>query len=662
MVEVIETDNVGKLFTNVAFLSDEGALSCVLTADYKKNRVGVKVVTYWEDAAREAQMGTLLKDNPFFLKIIAVVKTNEDIKDIKPIFSKFSDKCKEQVNGNVSFIVMEFLEKWKNLDKFTKDMSPEDVRAVMFDVVVALAYANSRVAYQHNDLKQGNIMCREIKPPKDVVYQLGSDVFVIPNKKYEVKIIDIGSGSVFELFNSDIFTRNYLPLDILPDNDEEDPSNKDLIERTFYHDYAAIAVMMIELLTQQPIKNLKEFDLSKSTFDTLTNLVLQRLISQGEIERLIFCETPAKFKKTDLQTFGYGFANAIYHPYFAFFYWKKAVVPEEALKFEEPGQYRTDITSVSKKLETIQKKLPVTDNDIVRDNVRKIVNTLYINYDKDWKNVSSAEAKKFLDQYWSKLLEVLQRHEELTRVNIFKDEELLPRRVETTKKKNKVTYKITYVVGFAGENLGSTEVKLEGFKEGIVIPLKRKGAYFDGEDFRVKVAPSLVYFTVFMKLLNGEDIDGKIPEFQQAYDALQNPKQGITQTEFSQLVRDTLSSLNSAYTFDPIKAAMLLESLERNNDYLIADGVFDFDKIRTELYEPIVSASQQHIELTNIREHLQFDKELHEHWSNDFTQQTKYLHTLSVVADMIGKASFPLEQQERCYVEWQDRRGQTINI
>jgi len=661
MVEVIETDNVEKLFTNVEFLSDEGALSCILTADYKKERVVVKVVEYWEDAAKEAQMGTLLSDNPFFLKIIAVVKTNKNIEQFKKIFSKFSDKCKAQVRGNVSFIVMEFLKGWKTLDKYTKDITPDDVRAIMFDIVVALAYANSRVAYQHNDLKQGNIMCRKFDKPKDVVYQLGSDVFVIPNKKYEVKIIDIGSGSVFQLFNSDIFTRNYLPLDILPDNDTDDPPNKLLIGRVFYHDYAAIAVMMIELLTQQPIKNLKAFDLSKSTFDTLTNLVLQRLISQGEIERLIFCETPAKFKKTDLQTFGYGFANAIYHPYFAFYYWKKAAVPETALKFEEPGQYRTDMTSVSKKLEELQKKLPVTDNDIVRDNVRKIVNTLYTTSDKDWKSVSKAQVETFLNQYWKKLLEVLQRHEELVRVNIFKGDNRLPWKVVSKKVKKKTTSEIIYVIGFAGKKEGSTEVKVEGY-EGDVIPLTRNGAFFDGEDFRIQVAPLLVYFTVFMKLLNGEDIDGKISAFQQAYDALQNPKKDITQTEYSQLVRDTLSSLNSAYIFDPIKAAMLLESLERNNDYLIADGVFDFDKIRTELYEPIVSASQQHIELANIRDHLQFDKELHEHWSNDFTQQTKYLHTLSVVADMIGKASFPLEQQERCYVEWQDRRGQTINI
>jgi len=95
MVEVIETDDIDKVFDDVKLLSASGGTSCVMTGIYKKEKRVLKVFSDLEAAEREAKMGHLLQDNPFFVKIFALVKSNQKVEKTKVGQAMDGSDCKK---------------------------------------------------------------------------------------------------------------------------------------------------------------------------------------------------------------------------------------------------------------------------------------------------------------------------------------------------------------------------------------------------------------------------------------------------------------------------------------------------------------------------------------------------------------------------------------
>lgn len=100
-----------------------------------------------------------------------------------------------------------------------------------------------------------------------------------------------------------------------------------------------------------------------------------------------------------------------------------------------------------------------------------------------------------------------------------------------------------------------------------------------------------------------------------------------------------------------------LESIEHHPKFIIpeADNVFDTVAISDELYIPLREAVVQHPELAKVATHLGIEKPLFEYPLVDMTKrsnQVRYLHTLSVLAEMIESRDITQEKIERCFVEW----------
>lgn len=108
----------------------------------------------------------------------------------------------------------------------------------------------------------------------------------------------------------------------------------------------------------------------------------------------------------------------------------------------------------------------------------------------------------------------------------------------------------------------------------------------------------------------------------------------------------------------PKKAkSSILEAIEHHPSFIIpeADNVFDTVSISEELYIPLREAVLQHPELTKVATHLGIDKPLFEYPLVDMTKrsnQIRYLHTLSVLAEMIESKVITQDKIERCFVEW----------
>lgn len=114
-----------------------------------------------------------------------------------------------------------------------------------------------------------------------------------------------------------------------------------------------------------------------------------------------------------------------------------------------------------------------------------------------------------------------------------------------------------------------------------------------------------------------------------------------------------------------------LESIEHHPSFIIpeADNVFDTLAISEELYVPIREAVSKHPELTKVASHLGIDKPLFDYPLVDMTKrsnQIRYLHTLSVLAEMVESQNITPEKIERCFVEWpptpQYRMGEVNEI
>ena len=673
MVEVIETDDIDKVFTNVKLLSASGGTSCVMTGIYKNEERVLKVFSDLEAAEREAKMGHLLQDNPFFVKMFALVKSNQKVEKTKVGQAMNDSDCKKIIRGKVWIVVMEYLKGWQSLFEWKESIESaldrEDIRSIFFDVVLAMSYANSKVGFQHNDLKPENIMCIDDKP---VCYELGSDIFFVKNRKLKIKIIDLAGGSVGTLIppQDKSYTEGYLAGDVTKQN---------ITERKYYHDYAAIGVMLVDFLMQTSDYNdyyvdkhggTKKFKPSpefENATDEVTRLVIKRFLSVSD-DRMTFCESTE-------EEFRYGFSNAIYHPYFAYYYWKKTKPTEsvETITLAEPGKYLQDFANVTLKLQAFlpKKKTKSVDTDIILKAVKDIVNLAYIrtiapskgtNKGKkpEWGKFPQALVYSILQNQWREMMLVLTRHTDLFDNVPSEGIDLLPWKKSS---KGEIIYQNAFKIG-KGDQPAAVLLKNFAFgvpEENYVLQFSFvKGTdAVSGEDFLATMSLRLVFFVAVANLISGITIDEKV--YTDAYKNIA-PESIKNQDELVRNVRNTLSKLNVDLTFDALKAAITLESIERNKEFLVAEGIYDFNKIQTQLYNPIRQLAEERVELTSIRDHMNFDKDLTDHWSGDFTTQTKYLHTLSIVADMIGKESFPQEQQERCYVEWTDQKGKEIHL
>lgn len=118
---------------------------------------------------------------------------------------------------------------------------------------------------------------------------------------------------------------------------------------------------------------------------------------------------------------------------------------------------------------------------------------------------------------------------------------------------------------------------------------------------------------------------------------------GLTVTESE--IRDTISSH--------------LEVIERNEDYLSTEGAYDLPTINEELYIPLQEAIRTHQTPLDEKliKHLGLGDELFRDYAafhgidmTDASNQTRYFHTLSIVANMMETGNY--DQLERCYVEW----------
>ncbi len=106
-----------------------------------------------------------------------------------------------------------------------------------------------------------------------------------------------------------------------------------------------------------------------------------------------------------------------------------------------------------------------------------------------------------------------------------------------------------------------------------------------------------------------------------------------------------------------IKAHLILEDIEHRFEYVDEDsGQFDKEDISTQLYVPLQSAAIESSLLIPIVAHLKLDKPLFDPDAHDVdmtnhANRTRYLHTLSVVADMIDNG-VTQENVDRCFAEW----------
>ncbi len=98
----------------------------------------------------------------------------------------------------------------------------------------------------------------------------------------------------------------------------------------------------------------------------------------------------------------------------------------------------------------------------------------------------------------------------------------------------------------------------------------------------------------------------------------------------------------------------ILEDIEHQLEY--CDGAYNEELIARDLYEPLQSALQEHPALKEVADHLQLDAPLFANQEgydmSDHATRTRYLHTLSVVAEMVETGDVTAEKISRCFVEW----------
>lgn len=134
---------------------------------------------------------------------------------------------------------------------------------------------------------------------------------------------------------------------------------------------------------------------------------------------------------------------------------------------------------------------------------------------------------------------------------------------------------------------------------------------------------------------------------------------------------DKYVEIESALLLQDIQSR--LENIERTPQYFVDENVLNIQYISDHLYEPLKEHLSKNLiyELEPVRNHLKLDQPLFtgEHHGMDMTDyktQIRYLHTLSIVADMLVKGQTADDLIERCYVEWppkvQAKKGQAYEV
>lgn len=134
----------------------------------------------------------------------------------------------------------------------------------------------------------------------------------------------------------------------------------------------------------------------------------------------------------------------------------------------------------------------------------------------------------------------------------------------------------------------------------------------------------------------------------------------VDETEKMDIIKARLKKdLNIASQLSDIQS--VLEKVERTVEFHADVNKLNIDMINDQLYQPLQEhleseiAAKLPLDMDRVKLHLKLDKPLFsENYvdMNDYANQIRYLHTLSIVASMLDSGTVSKELVERCFVEW----------
>lgn len=205
--------------TNVNFISDEGEFGTVVAINHGNDdfiyKLGIPsnfdhVNDLRDIALREAKVGFVINTvnelKTSFVQTVKLIQTKTLPESIKKTLSPNRRIIYESMvaqNMIIYIIVQEYIKNSQTLaswaQKQNNGISDEIIKNISFQLVLSLSIANAEVGFQHNDLKEGNIMVTEIQQQKEIKkISIGGDLFevIYPVGCPHLKIIDFGASII----------------------------------------------------------------------------------------------------------------------------------------------------------------------------------------------------------------------------------------------------------------------------------------------------------------------------------------------------------------------------------------------------------------------------------------------------------------------------------
>jgi serine/threonine protein kinase len=671
----------------------------------------------------------------FFTEVFAFIMCRNVVLPPRIIDKKNYEAIVDTLEGVDEFyiIVQEFIadgevgSSWvSKADKLNGDV----IRSIMFQLTLALTFAQSVIGFQHNDLKLQNIMFVENKTGKDIVKRISfleGDVFeyTIPSGGVSVRIIDLGSSALVGtgiepnyIGGSLQVTPGYAPLDfvMLPNygtnmnaryNDSDIQGLYKIMVNLVMHKRLAQPNGSVWNLvsTEDDTIDYTEYDwtgFDQNVIDTSTNslndvasaktirfdhdgtkiLVMELLllsvlgisielpktwkgsalgpVAQGRIQKVFNIVTKDEFLQPYKESitymantvsavndafpdgmglhflkllgkpfhvarlsFGlpepfdtYSLANAIFHPFFAYGYWKN----DNAGGAESIGIYFDG---------------PLLTQD---DAAKKAVPT------------------KLADAY-------LAAFEKLQKTSAPPGDAgaTPPPSVAPKKTRGKSTKTDDTSEGTEKPKKGA-----EKPKKGAAKPPPK--TYKEWDDDRIAWLNANN-----AKTLDEKDLLGLTNEQLRSIDYREKELLDVLITKFGGAPPDKKSPIATwrdilveaanarRKQLGMVKSQLIyerLETIEHLPEFasLEQEDAFDVEAIHAQLYAPICQAVAEHPELSKAAEHLGLGEPLFQHRSavdmRKRSNQVRYLHTLSILAEMIESHDVTPEKIERCFTEW----------
>jgi serine/threonine protein kinase len=251
-----------------------GAMGCVFKGTLNKNECVFKVIdkskANSEAILSEYYIGKKVKElplgiNQLFAGSLALYYSPVGLPDDwkKLVEKATTEVCQDLINGGPVYIIAQEFVDGKTGDAWlieqTKELAAEIIRPIIFQLVLALCYANDLLGFQHNDLKLENMFLIPSPQEKTIIYNLGDDTFtvVIPKGGATVRIIDFGFSSMDYpngpnfLAPADGMTPGYAPFDLCMNREDilhDLMGNSPLTYRTNDADMTAIFLIMMNLV------------------------------------------------------------------------------------------------------------------------------------------------------------------------------------------------------------------------------------------------------------------------------------------------------------------------------------------------------------------------------------------------------------------------------